>query len=85
MSASRSRLTEHQFAFYAIDIQDALQEASGATSLALRTKVNSTFFKVNDDADSTQGLQVLEAAQLYRVGRMIQELVSILKKKSQHF
>lgn len=75
-------LTENQFAFYAIDIQDALQEASGANSLALRTKVNSTFSNTKDDTDSTQGLQVLEAAQLYRVGRMIQEIVSSFPKEN---
>ncbi|KAJ5332567.1 DNA mismatch repair protein MutS core [Penicillium brevicompactum] len=55
------------FAFYAIDIQDALQEVSGAHPLALRTKA----------------LRVLQAAQLYRVGRMIQEIVDIDNSEEQ--
>ncbi|CAG8943853.1 unnamed protein product [Penicillium salamii] len=55
------------FAFYAIDIQEALQEVSGANILALRTKA----------------LRALEAAQLYRVGRMIQEIVDIDNSEEQ--
>ncbi|KAJ5904388.1 DNA mismatch repair protein MutS core [Penicillium tannophilum] len=49
------------FAFYAIDIHVALQEISGADTLHLRTKA----------------FRVFEAAQLHRVGRMIQEIVDI--------
>ncbi|KAJ5553509.1 DNA mismatch repair protein MutS core [Penicillium frequentans] len=49
------------FAFYAIDIHVALQEISGADTLYLRTKAFRAF----------------EAAQLHRVGRMIQEIVDI--------
>ncbi|CEO58793.1 hypothetical protein PMG11_03495 [Penicillium brasilianum] len=49
------------FAFYSIDIHDTLQEVSGANILPLHTKA----------------LQVFEAAQLYRVGRIIQEIVDI--------
>ncbi|KAJ5664349.1 hypothetical protein N7507_005080 [Penicillium longicatenatum] len=49
------------FAFYAIDIHAALQEISGADTLQLRTKA----------------FRVFEAAQLHRVGRMIQEIVDI--------
>ncbi|KAJ5628099.1 DNA mismatch repair protein MutScore [Penicillium lividum] len=49
------------FAFYAIDIHVALQEISGADVLQIRTKA----------------FQVFEAAQLHRVGRMIQEIVDI--------
>ncbi|OQD89689.1 hypothetical protein PENANT_c002G00866 [Penicillium antarcticum] len=56
------------FAFYSIDIQDALQEVSGAEILVLRTKV---------------ALRVFEAAQLYRVGRMIQEIVDIDNSEEQ--
>ncbi|KAJ6076301.1 hypothetical protein N7499_008282 [Penicillium canescens] len=55
------------FAFYSIDIQDALQDVSGAEILALRTKA----------------LRVFEAAQLYRVGRMIQEIVDIDNSEEQ--
>ncbi|ODM16931.1 hypothetical protein SI65_07896 [Aspergillus cristatus] len=49
------------FAFYGIDINEALRELSGANALALRSKA----------------LQIFESAQLYRVGRMIQEIVDI--------
>ncbi|KAJ5752620.1 DNA mismatch repair protein MutS core [Penicillium odoratum] len=49
------------FAFYAIDIHVALQEISGADVLQIRTKA----------------FRVFEAAQLHRVGRMIQEIVDI--------
>ncbi|EAW22755.1 MutS family protein MSH5 [Aspergillus fischeri NRRL 181] len=49
------------FAFYGIDIHDALKETFGADNLNLRT----------------QALRVFEASQLYRVGRMIQEIVDI--------
>ncbi|PKX94249.1 MutS family protein MSH5 [Aspergillus novofumigatus IBT 16806] len=49
------------FAFYGIDIHDALKETFGADTLNLRT----------------QALRVFEASQLYRVGRMIQEIVDI--------
>ncbi|KAJ5767203.1 uncharacterized protein N7511_004819 [Penicillium nucicola] len=55
------------FAFYTIDILDALQEVSGAEALVLRTKA----------------LRVFEAAQLYRVGRMIQEIVDIDNSEDQ--
>ncbi|KAJ5677190.1 DNA mismatch repair protein MutS core [Penicillium maclennaniae] len=50
------------FAFYSIDIHDALRQTSGADGLAL---------------------QVLEAAQLHRVGRMIQEIVDIDNSEEQ--
>ncbi|GFF57535.1 DNA mismatch repair protein MSH5 [Aspergillus udagawae] len=49
------------FAFYGIDIHDALKETFGADALSLRT----------------QALRVFEACQLYRIGRMIQEIVDI--------
>ncbi|OQE40807.1 hypothetical protein PENCOP_c005G07611 [Penicillium coprophilum] len=55
------------FAFYAIDISDALREVSGAHILTLRTKA----------------LRVFEAAQLHRVGRMIQEIVDIDNSEEQ--
>ncbi|KAJ5358895.1 DNA mismatch repair protein MutS core [Penicillium cataractarum] len=55
------------FAFYSIDIHDALREVSGANILPLQTKA----------------LQVFEAAQLYRVGRMIQEIVDIDNSEEQ--
>ncbi|RAL10511.1 MutS family protein MSH5 [Aspergillus homomorphus CBS 101889] len=48
------------FAFYGIDIYDALKESAGAERLALHQKA----------------LRVFEAAQLYRMGKMIQEIVS---------
>lgn len=50
-----------QFAFYGIDIYDALREVSGRDTLALRTKA----------------LWIFDQAQLYRVGRMIQEIVKL--------
>ncbi|KKK17632.1 hypothetical protein ARAM_004026 [Aspergillus rambellii] len=49
------------FAFYGIDIHDALRETSGGNGLAVLRKALHNF----------------EAAQLYRVGRMIQEIVDI--------
>ncbi|KAE8416659.1 DNA mismatch repair protein Msh5 [Aspergillus pseudocaelatus] len=49
------------FAFYGIDIHDALKETASGNELALLQKA----------------LRILEAAQLYRVGRMIQEIVDI--------
>ncbi|KAI9373057.1 muts domain V-domain-containing protein [Aspergillus egyptiacus] len=49
------------FAFYGIDVYDALKETAGGQGLALYNKALHTF----------------EAAQLYRVGRMIQEIVDI--------
>ncbi|KAJ5794039.1 DNA mismatch repair protein MutS core [Penicillium paradoxum] len=55
------------FAFYSIDIKDALQEVSGASVLALPSKA----------------LRVFEAAQLYRVGRMIQGVVDIDNSEEQ--
>ncbi|CDM30496.1 DNA mismatch repair protein MutS, type 1 [Penicillium roqueforti FM164] len=55
------------FAFYAIDINDALRETSGAHILTVRSKA----------------LRVFEAAQLYRVGRMIQEIVDIDNSEEQ--
>ncbi|KAJ5620019.1 hypothetical protein N7510_004003 [Penicillium lagena] len=55
------------FAFFSIDIHDALRETSGAEMLPLRTKA----------------LRVFEAAQLYRVGRMIQEIVDIDSSEEQ--
>ncbi|KAJ5147421.1 DNA mismatch repair protein MutS core [Penicillium atrosanguineum] len=55
------------FAFYSIDIHDALREISGADVLVVRTKA----------------LQILEAAQLHRVGRMIQEVVDIDNSEEQ--
>ncbi|KAK4862179.1 hypothetical protein LT330_003317 [Penicillium expansum] len=55
------------FAFYSIDINDALREVSGAHILSLRSKA----------------LKVFEAAQLYRVGRMIQEIVDIDNSEEQ--
>ncbi|KAH2860699.1 hypothetical protein KXV67_000954 [Aspergillus fumigatus] len=55
------------FAFYGIDIHDALKETFGADNLNLRT----------------QALRVFEASQLYRVGRMIQETVDIDRSEDQ--
>ncbi|KAF3030647.1 MutS protein msh5 [Penicillium rubens] len=55
------------FAFYSIDINDALREVSGAHILTLRSKA----------------LRVFEAAQLYRVGRMVQEIVDIDNSEEQ--
>ncbi|OQE05305.1 hypothetical protein PENVUL_c025G03028 [Penicillium vulpinum] len=55
------------FAFYSIDIKDALREVSGAQILTLRSKA----------------LRVFEAAQLYRVGRMVQEIVDIDNSEEQ--
>ncbi|KAJ5682222.1 DNA mismatch repair protein MutS core [Penicillium macrosclerotiorum] len=55
------------FAFYSIDIHDGLREISGAESLSLRAKA----------------LQLFEAAQLYRVGKMIQEIVDIDSSEEQ--
>ncbi|KAH2727169.1 hypothetical protein KXW29_002601 [Aspergillus fumigatus] len=55
------------FAFYGIDIHDALKETFGADNLNLRT----------------QALHVFEASQLYRVGRMIQETVDIDRSEDQ--
>ncbi|KAJ5166787.1 DNA mismatch repair protein MutS core [Penicillium canariense] len=55
------------FAFYSIDIHDGLREVSGADVLPLRTKA----------------LQLFEAAQLYRVGRMIQETVDVDNSEEQ--
>ncbi|KAJ5588898.1 DNA mismatch repair protein MutS core [Penicillium hordei] len=55
------------FAFYSIDINDALWEVSGAHSLTLRSKA----------------LKVFEAAQLYRLGRMVQEIVDIDNSEEQ--
>ncbi|KAL4953439.1 muts domain V-domain-containing protein [Aspergillus filifer] len=49
------------FAFYGIDVHDALRETAGGHGLALNNKA----------------LRALEAAQLYQVGRMIQEIVDI--------
>ncbi|KAJ5827148.1 DNA mismatch repair protein MutS core [Penicillium robsamsonii] len=55
------------FAFHSIDINDALREVSGAHILTLRTKA----------------IRVFEAAQLYRVGRMVQEIVDIDNSEEQ--
>ncbi|CAL5870624.1 uncharacterized protein PFLUO_LOCUS4863 [Penicillium psychrofluorescens] len=55
------------FAFFSIDIHDALRETSRAEMLPLRMKA----------------LRVFEAAQLYRVGRMIQEIVDIDSSEEQ--
>ncbi|KAF7718142.1 Uncharacterized protein PECH_005592 [Penicillium ucsense] len=55
------------FAFYSIDIHDALREMSIAQDVSLRTKAMKTF----------------EAAQLYRVGRIIQEIVDIDNSEEQ--
>ncbi|KAJ5382814.1 DNA mismatch repair protein MutS core [Penicillium concentricum] len=55
------------FAFYSIDINDALREVSGAHILTLRSKA----------------LRVFKAAHLYRVGRMIQEIVDIDNSEEQ--
>ncbi|KAJ6120499.1 DNA mismatch repair protein MutS core [Penicillium sp. IBT 18751x] len=55
------------FAFYSIDIHDALRQTSGAGGLVIRMKA----------------LQILEAAQLHRVGRMIQEIVDIDNSEEQ--
>ncbi|GCB22561.1 MutS protein homolog 5 [Aspergillus awamori] len=55
------------FAFYGIDIYDALRETSGGTNLALHSKA----------------LRAFEAAQLYKVGRMIQEMVDIDSSEEQ--
>ncbi|KAF5864480.1 hypothetical protein ETB97_007584 [Aspergillus alliaceus] len=49
------------FAFYGIDIHDALKETAAGNELALLHKA----------------LRIFEAAQLYRVGRMIQDIVDI--------
>ncbi|GKZ42071.1 mutS protein msh5 [Aspergillus brasiliensis] len=49
------------FSFYGIDIRDALRETSGGTNLALHSKA----------------LRAFETAQLYKVGKMIQEIVDI--------
>ncbi|KAL4924405.1 MutS family protein MSH5 [Aspergillus undulatus] len=49
------------FAFYGIDVHDALKETANGHGLLLYNKA----------------LRVLEAAQLYQVGRMIQEIVDI--------
>ncbi|KAJ5091752.1 DNA mismatch repair protein MutS core [Penicillium alfredii] len=56
-----------QFAFYAIDVRDALREISGADMLRIRHKA----------------LRIFEAAQLHRVGRMIQEIVDIDNSEEQ--
>ncbi|KAF7585647.1 MutS protein msh5 [Aspergillus hancockii] len=55
------------FAFYGIDIHDAVKETAAGNELAL----------VN------QALRVFEAAQLYRVGSMIQEIVNIDSSEEQ--
>ncbi|PWY89766.1 DNA mismatch repair protein Msh5 [Aspergillus heteromorphus CBS 117.55] len=55
------------FAFYGIDIHDALRETSGGSNLALHGKA----------------LRIFEAAQLFRVGRMIQEIVDIDSSEEQ--
>ncbi|KAJ5491216.1 hypothetical protein N7539_002783 [Penicillium diatomitis] len=55
------------FAFHSIDIHDALREMSIAQDVSLRTKAMKTF----------------EAAQLYRVGRIIQEIVDIDNSEEQ--
>ncbi|OQE25299.1 hypothetical protein PENSTE_c006G06453 [Penicillium steckii] len=55
------------FAFYSIDIQDSLKEMSGIENLPLQAKA----------------LRVFETAQLYRVGRMIQEIVDIDNSEEQ--
>ncbi|KAJ5576749.1 DNA mismatch repair protein MutS core [Penicillium sp. DV-2018c] len=55
------------FAFYSIDINDALREVTSGDTLALRNKA----------------LRVFEAAQLYQVGRMVQEIVDIDNSEEQ--
>ncbi|RAH61060.1 DNA mismatch repair protein Msh5 [Aspergillus piperis CBS 112811] len=55
------------FAFYGIDIHDALRETSVGANLALHNKA----------------LRAFEAAQLYKVGRMIQEIVDIDSSEEQ--
>ncbi|BCS09828.1 MutS protein msh5 [Aspergillus luchuensis] len=55
------------FAFYGIDIHDALRETSDGANLALHNKA----------------LRAFEAAQLYKVGRMIQEIVDIDSSEEQ--
>ncbi|PYH68173.1 MutS family protein MSH5 [Aspergillus vadensis CBS 113365] len=55
------------FAFYGIDIHDALRETSDGANLALHNKA----------------LRAFEAAQLYKVGRMIQETVDIDSSEEQ--
>ncbi|KAL4786062.1 muts domain V-domain-containing protein [Aspergillus varians] len=54
------------FAFYGIDVHDALQETAGGHCLNLYSKASN---RLNNSA--------LLQAQLYRVGRMIQEIVDI--------
>ncbi|KAJ9212412.1 hypothetical protein DTO166G4_6043 [Paecilomyces variotii] len=56
------------FAFYGIDIQEALREIIGGESLALRTKA----------------LEILNAAELRKVGRIIHEIVDIDSSEEQH-
>ncbi|OJJ63521.1 hypothetical protein ASPSYDRAFT_190986 [Aspergillus sydowii CBS 593.65] len=55
------------FAFYGIDVHDALRETAGGHDLILCNKAS------NDSI----ALRALEGAQLYTVGRMIQEIVDI--------
>ncbi|KAJ5392024.1 hypothetical protein N7509_007514 [Penicillium cosmopolitanum] len=55
------------FAFYSIDIQSSLKEVSGAECLPLQAKA----------------LKIFETAQLYNVGRMIQEVVDIDNSEEQ--
>ncbi|XRM41352.1 hypothetical protein ABZX51_004631 [Aspergillus tubingensis] len=55
------------FAFYGVDVHDALRETSDGANLALHNKA----------------LRAFEAAQLYKVGRMIQEIVDIDSSEEQ--
>ncbi|KAL2871981.1 MutS family protein MSH5 [Aspergillus lucknowensis] len=56
------------FAFYGIDVHDSLRETTGAHGIILYNKARPT---------TRQALHAFEKAQLYRVGRMIQEIVDI--------
>lgn len=70
-----------QFAFYGIDINEALRELSGANTLELRSKASlyDTIFIIGIHTEGeSQALRIFDAAQLYRVGGMIQEIVSAL-------
>ena len=74
-----------KFAFYGIDINEALRELSGANALELRSKASVYYTRFITDIHTegkSQALRIFDATQLYRVGRMIQEIVSALSTNS---
>ena len=66
-----------QFAFHGIDVHEALKEISGAEALPLRTKVSVCSVGNDEICLRVKALRAVEMAQLFQVGRMIQEVVRI--------